>query len=127
MWTVSPWPVPRQAHQIMKFVIPSQAGFDKLGIFILNLIKQPVVMETTNNKKQKIKTMKTGVYRHYKGKNYEVIGVARHSETLEEMVVYKALYESEFGKDTLWVRPKAMFLEKVINDGKEVGRFKFID
>jgi hypothetical protein len=70
--------------------------------------------------------MKTGIYRHYKGKNYEVVGVARHSETLEEMVVYKALYESEFGKDSLWVRPKMMFLEKVIHDGKEVDRFKFI-
>ena len=121
------WTVP-----IMKFVISSQAGFDKLGIFILNLTKQPVGRQAVdrvdkNNKYQKIQTMKTGVYRHYKGKNYEVIGVARHSETLEEMVVYKALYESEFGKDTLWVRPKAMFLEKVINDGKEVGRFKFID
>jgi hypothetical protein len=67
-----------------------------------------------------------GKYRHYKGKNYEVIGLARHSETLEELVVYKALYESEFGKDSLWVRPKAMFLEKVIVNGKEVDRFEFI-
>ena len=70
--------------------------------------------------------MKTGKYRHYKGRNYEVIGIARHSETLEEMVVYKALYESEFGLDTLWVRPKAMFLEKVIHNGKEMNRFEFI-
>jgi hypothetical protein len=70
--------------------------------------------------------MKTGIYRHYKGKSYEVIGVARHSETLEEMVVYKALYESEFGKNSLWVRPKAMFLEKIIHEGKEMDRFEFI-
>jgi hypothetical protein len=67
-----------------------------------------------------------GKYRHYKGKDYEVIGIARHSETLEEMVVYKALYESEFGKDSLWVRPKAMFLQKVVVDGREVDRFEFI-
>lgn len=70
--------------------------------------------------------MKNGIYKHYKGRNYEVMGVARHSETLEEMVVYKALYESEFGMNTLWVRPKAMFLEKIIYQGKEVGRFEFI-
>ena len=49
-----------------------------------------------------------GRYQHYKGKFYEVVGVARHSETLEELVVYKALYETEFGKESLWVRPKKM-------------------
>jgi hypothetical protein len=70
--------------------------------------------------------MKPGKYRHYKGKDYEVVGTARHSETLEEMVVYKALYESDFGKDTLWVRPKAMFMEKVMANGKLVDRFSFI-
>lgn len=69
-------------------------------------------------------------YRHYKNKDhiYEIVGIARHSETLEEMVVYKALYESEdFGKDCIWVRPKEMFLESVIVDGKEVKRFERID
>lgn len=69
-------------------------------------------------------------YRHYKNKNhiYEIIGVARNSETLEEMVVYKALYESEeFGKDCLWVRPKELFLENVVIDGKEIKRFEKID
>jgi len=56
-----------------------------------------------------------------------VIGVARHSETLEELVVYKALYTSpEFGKDALWVRPAKMFSENVKVDGKEVPRFKYI-
>lgn len=70
--------------------------------------------------------IKLGVYTHYKGKDYEVIGVARHSETLEELVVYKALYDSkEFGKDSLWVRPKSMFLEIVTVNGEEVPRFKF--
>lgn len=71
--------------------------------------------------------MKLGRYKHYKGNNYEVIGIARHSETLEEMVVYRALYNSpEFGKNQLWVRSKKMFLEKVIVDGKKVPRFEFI-
>lgn len=67
------------------------------------------------------------IYKHYKGKNYEVIGVARHSETLEELVVYKALYDSpEFGNNALWVRPKKMFLENVMIDGIEIERFKKI-
>lgn len=66
--------------------------------------------------------MQLGKYRHYKGHEYEVLGVVRHSETLEEMVLYKALY-GDYGT---WVRPKAMFLENVIIDGKEVPRFKSI-
>ena len=71
--------------------------------------------------------LKLDKYQHYKGNFYELIGVARHSETLEEMVVYRALYESkDFGKNALWVRPKAMFLENVIIDEKEIPRFKFI-
>ncbi|MCU0825604.1 MAG: DUF1653 domain-containing protein [Leptospira sp.] len=71
--------------------------------------------------------MKIGKHRHYKGKDYEVLGTVRHSETLEELVLYRALYDSpEFGKDTLWVRPKAMFLETVYINGEELPRFKFI-
>ena len=71
--------------------------------------------------------LKLGKYQHYKGNFYEVVGVARHSETLEEMVVYRALYESkDFGKNALWVRPKTMFMENVVIDGKEMPRFKFI-
>lgn len=67
--------------------------------------------------------LKLGKYRHFKGKMYEVIGVARHSENLEEFVVYKALYESEeFCKDALWIRPKKMFLEEV--NGRP--RFEFL-
>jgi hypothetical protein len=61
-----------------------------------------------------------GRYRHYKGKNYEVIGEATHSETMEELVVYRALY----GAYGLWVRPKAMFLEPVIVGEKTVFRFE---
>jgi cyclomaltodextrinase / maltogenic alpha-amylase / neopullulanase len=71
--------------------------------------------------------MKLGIYKHYKGNLYEVIGIARHSETLEELVVYKALYESkDFGKDALWVRPLKMFEEDILIDGKKVKRFSFV-
>jgi hypothetical protein len=61
-----------------------------------------------------------GKYRHYKGGEYEVIGVARHSETDELLVVYRCLYDN----DSLWVRPFAMFLENVTVDGKERPRFE---
>ncbi|MFI4852304.1 MAG: DUF1653 domain-containing protein [Gimesia chilikensis] len=67
-------------------------------------------------------TVKTGRYRHYKGNDYLVIGIARHSETEEEMVVYSA----DYGQFGLWVRPKEMFLEKVEIDGRVVPRFQFI-
>ncbi|MER3422891.1 MAG: DUF1653 domain-containing protein [Nitrospiraceae bacterium] len=63
-----------------------------------------------------------GRYRHYKGKEYEVIGCARHSETEEEFVVYRALY-GDYG---LWIRPKAMFVEEVLVDGKRVSRFQLV-
>ncbi|MEI6054984.1 MAG: DUF1653 domain-containing protein [Lentisphaerota bacterium] len=66
-------------------------------------------------------------YRHFKGNFYEVIGLARHSETLEELVVYCALYKHKiYGENSLWVRPKKMFLETVIADGKEVSRFALV-
>ena len=72
--------------------------------------------------------IKPGRYLHYKGREYEVIGVARHSETLEGLVIYRALYESnEFGKNALWARPVSMFLEKVEKDGKIVPRFSFVE
>ncbi|MEQ1792659.1 MAG: DUF1653 domain-containing protein [Nitrospira sp.] len=63
-----------------------------------------------------------GRYRHYKGNDYEVLGVARHSETEEEVVVYRALY----GKGGLWVRPLAMFLETVLIEGQARPRFQFV-
>lgn len=63
--------------------------------------------------------IRPGIYRHYKGAKYQVIGEAKHSETLEPLVIYRALY-GEFG---LWVRPKAMFCEQVELDGREVPRF----
>ncbi|HLC52848.1 MAG TPA: DUF1653 domain-containing protein [Candidatus Nanoarchaeia archaeon] len=72
-------------------------------------------------------TIKLGKYQHYKGNYYEVIGVARHSEDLSELVIYKALYDSKFGKNALWVRPKKMFLEIVKVDSKLIPRFEFIE
>ena len=62
-----------------------------------------------------------GIYCHYKGNFYEVLDVARHSETLEELVVYRALYDDY----SLWVRPTAMFLEYVIVDGVLKQRFEY--
>ncbi|MBU3759171.1 MAG: DUF1653 domain-containing protein [Candidatus Omnitrophica bacterium] len=69
--------------------------------------------------------IKPGIYRHYKGQYYEVLGLAHHSETLEPLVVYKALYETAFGHGSLWVRPQAMFCSKVFADGREVARFEY--
>ncbi len=69
--------------------------------------------------------MKLGLYKHYKGNIYEVIGIAKHSETLEELVVYKATYQPD--GENLWVRPKVMFTELITVDGKQVKRFEFID
>lgn len=66
--------------------------------------------------------IKPGKYRHFKGNEYEVIGTAKHSETMEEMVVYRALY-GEFG---LWVRPASMWEETVERDGKTYQRFTYI-
>lgn len=66
--------------------------------------------------------IKTGRYRHFKGNEYEVLGTAKHSETLEEMVVYRALY----GAGGLWVRPASMWNETVERDGKVFQRFTYI-
>ena len=67
-----------------------------------------------------------GTYKHYKGNLYEVIGVGRHSETHEDLIVYRALYDSaEFGKNALWIRPKEMFFEELTINGKKVLRFEY--
>ena len=73
--------------------------------------------------------VRPGIYQHYKGKQYRVIGVARHSENPEELfVVYQALYDSkDFGNNAVWVRPLAMFLENAPIDGKLVPRFRLIE
>ena len=64
-----------------------------------------------------------GIYKHYKGNLYELLGVARHSEDLAEMAVYRQCY----GERELWVRPPAMFFETVEVDGTTVPRFAFVE
>jgi len=73
-------------------------------------------------RRQNMTTVQPGRYRHYKGNEYTVLGVARHSETLDELVVYR----QEYGDHGLWVRPAAMFTETVVVDGKTVPRFAFL-
>lgn len=68
------------------------------------------------------KDIPTGRYRHYKGQDYEVMGIARHSETEEKLVVYRCLY----GDYSLWVRPLSMFRETVDVAGEQVPRFAFV-
>ncbi|MCC6138138.1 MAG: DUF1653 domain-containing protein [Bdellovibrionaceae bacterium] len=65
-----------------------------------------------------------GMYKHYKNKMYRVIGTALHTETMEEVVVYEALYVNDLGQ--LWVRPKRMFLEEISTPDYQGPRFKFI-
>ena len=67
--------------------------------------------------------VRPGRYRHFKGNEYQVLGVARHSETEEEMVVYRALY----GEGGLWVRPAAMWTERVERDGYCGPRFRLVE
>lgn len=67
--------------------------------------------------------MKPGIYEHFKGNRYELLYVARHSETLEEMVVYRALY----GDGGVWVRPLYMWDEEVEHEGKRVPRFRYVE
>ncbi len=71
----------------------------------------------------KMDDLKCGRYRHYKGNDYVVLGVASHSETLEKLVIYRA----DYGDRGLWVRPLAMFLETVLISGERKRRFKCLD
>jgi hypothetical protein len=64
-----------------------------------------------------------GRYRHYKGGEYQVMGIAQHSETNELLVVYRPLY----GEGALWVRPLSMFVESVSHDGSQLPRFQYVD
>jgi hypothetical protein len=66
--------------------------------------------------------VKKGIYRHFKGHTYKVIGLAKHSETLEEMVVYVNMED----ENDIWVRPEKIFLESITKDGKTFSRFEFI-
>ncbi|MCF7795930.1 DUF1653 domain-containing protein [Patescibacteria group bacterium] len=69
-----------------------------------------------------------GKYKHYKGGLYEVIGEGIDSENLEEVIIYKSLYKNDkYPKNTIWVRPKKMFLEKIIINGEEIFRFTKIN
>ncbi len=76
-----------------------------------------------DTEKDMSQTIQLGRYRHYKGKDYQVLGCARHTETEEEYVVYRALY----GEGGLWVRPKAMFLESVVTGEATTPRFVLIE
>ncbi|MDX2001935.1 MAG: DUF1653 domain-containing protein [Chitinophagales bacterium] len=70
--------------------------------------------------------LQIGIYEHYKGKRYEVMGTALHSESLEPLVIYRSLYETQYPYGQLWVRPLAMFMETVLMNGDQVPRFKFL-
>ena len=71
---------------------------------------------------QQLQSIPQGIYRHYKGSLYQVLHMAKHSETEEELVVYRCLY----GEYDVWVRPLAMFTESIEVNGKEVPRFELI-
>lgn len=68
--------------------------------------------------------VENGIYEHYKGQHYRVHKIVRHSESLEEYVLYEALYENKLGQ--LWVRPLKMFLENIQIHGKQIPRFTFL-
>ena len=72
--------------------------------------------------------MKKGIYKHFKGGYVKVLYISYHSENLEEYVVYKKLYETpgSYGKNSIWIRPRKMFLENVIYNNKCVSRFKYM-
>ena len=70
-----------------------------------------------------MENVKLGIYRHFKGNEYEVLSIAKHSETLEPMVVYKALY----GDGGVWVRPLSMWNEEITRDGKTFKRFELVE
>ena len=87
-------------------------------------------MNTSNQQPQDLEPLQPtelGVYRHYKGNLYEVVGTARHSETLEAMTVYKMLYGNPQEQLQLWVRPQKMFLEEVLVNGKMEPRFSKVN
>lgn len=73
-----------------------------------------------------MKEFKTGVYQHFKGGKYLVLGIAKHSETLEDMVVYINLYENTRSNQNMWVRPLSMFEDQKELDGKMVNRFTYV-
>jgi hypothetical protein len=90
------------------------ARHGNLGVFF------PLALIYMDTDRTEYTMIQPGRYRHYKGNEYEVIGEARHSETQEPFVVYRALY----GEGGLWIRPRAMFLESVMVDGRLQPRFR---
>lgn len=82
----------------------------------------PAIAEAAKPELPPLKPIQTGRYRHYKGNEYEVLAVVRHSETLEELVLYRPLY----GERALWVRPRGMFEEMVTVDGQRRPRFAYV-
>lgn len=106
-----------------------QAKHDAIGWFSIENFPEPLSIITKINvieyrKLQQTENIKKGVYQHYKGKKYRLLDIVRHSESLEEMVLYEALYDNNLGN--VWVRPKKMFFETLIIDGKKVKRFTFL-
>lgn len=93
-------------------------GYDELVMISvdknLSLLNRPSL--------QLLRSAELGIYEHYSGKRYELIGIARHSETLESLVVYRALY----GDHDIWVRPFAMFFEEIEVDNRRIPRFRKI-
>lgn len=79
-------------------------------------------MKFLHGETMKNSVLKKGVYRHYKNYYYEVINVATHTETMEEFVVYRALY----GEELVWIRPLSMFVETVVINEKNVPRFSYV-
>lgn len=91
-----------------------------MGKILVAKKKQPLTTAMMSNM-----TIKLGIYQHHKGMKYRVLGVAKHSETLEDLVVYEALYDNKVSK--LWVRPLEMFLGKIEKNGKLINRFEFVE
>jgi hypothetical protein len=89
---------------------------------MLAFVRRKAAAEFNLHGRVVVAEIRPGCYRHYKGNDYTVFGVARHSETLEEFVVYR----QEYGDCGLWIRPAAMFSETVISDGESVARFRYL-
>ena len=96
-------------------------GHTDLGCCVCDAAS-PTATSIAERRTGSMEEIKIGKYRHFKGMEYEVLFIAKHSETLEPMVVYRALY----GEGGLWVRPAEMWLETVARDGKTQPRFTYI-